>query len=70
MSNTKRKTFAFHQEDLAWINPFTLQWAQEDQDKEEATSDPGPDGDQASPPRTHSTRTALHDLAWKTAPAT
>ena len=34
MSDTKRKTFAFHQEDLDWINPLILEWAEENQDKE------------------------------------
>lgn len=31
MSDTKRKTFAFHQEDLDWINPLILEWAKENQ---------------------------------------
>ena len=34
MSDTKRKTFQFHQEDLDWINPLILEWAEENQDKE------------------------------------
>ncbi len=34
MNDTKRKTFAFHQEDLDWINPLILEWAEENQDKE------------------------------------
>ncbi len=34
MSDTKRKTFAFHQEDLDWINPLILEWADENQGKE------------------------------------
>ena len=34
MSDTKRKTFQFHQEDLDWINPLILEWSQENQDKE------------------------------------
>ena len=34
MSDTKRKTFAFHQEDLDWINPLILEWAEENQGKE------------------------------------
>lgn len=37
MSDTKRKTFAFHQEDLDWINPLILEWAEENQDKEKGT---------------------------------
>ena len=34
MSDTKRKTFQFHQEDLDWINPLILEWAEENQGKE------------------------------------
>jgi len=34
MSDTKRKTFQFHQEDLDWINPLILEWADENQGKE------------------------------------
>jgi len=34
MSDTKRKTFAFHQEDLDWINPLILEWAEENEGKE------------------------------------
>jgi len=34
MSDTKRKTFAFHQDDLDWINPLILEWSQENQGKE------------------------------------
>ncbi len=34
MSDIKRKTFQFHQEDLDWINPLILEWAEENQDKE------------------------------------
>ncbi len=34
MSDTKRKTFAFHQEDLDWINPLILEWSEENEGKE------------------------------------
>ncbi len=34
MSDTKRKSFVFHQEDLDWINPLILEWADENEDKE------------------------------------
>jgi len=34
MSDTKRKTFAFHQDDLDWINPLILEWAEENEGKE------------------------------------
>jgi hypothetical protein len=34
MSNTKRKTFAFHQDDLDWINPLILEWSEENEGKE------------------------------------
>ena len=37
MSDTKRKTFQFHQEDLDWINPLILEWSQENQGKEKGT---------------------------------
>ena len=29
MSDTKRKTFQFHQEDLDWINPLIHEWSQD-----------------------------------------
>jgi hypothetical protein len=31
MSDIKRKTFQFHQEDLDWINPLILEWEEENQ---------------------------------------
>ena len=34
MSDTKRKSFAFHQDDLDWINPLILEWAEENEGKE------------------------------------
>jgi hypothetical protein len=34
MSETKRKTFAFHQDDLDWINPLILEWSEENEGKE------------------------------------
>ena len=34
MSDTKRKTFQFHQDDLDWINPLILEWADENQGRE------------------------------------
>ena len=34
MSDTKRKTFQFHQDDLDWINPLILEWADENQDRD------------------------------------
>jgi len=37
MSDTKRKTFQFHQDDLDWINPLILEWSQENQDKDKGT---------------------------------
>ena len=34
MSDTKRKTFQFHQEDLDWINPLILEWSEENEGRE------------------------------------
>jgi hypothetical protein len=34
MSETKRKTFAFHQDDLDWINPLILEWSEENEGKD------------------------------------
>ena len=34
MSDTKRKSFAFQQEDLDWINPLIIEWAEENEGKE------------------------------------
>jgi hypothetical protein len=34
MSETKRKSFAFHQDDLDWINPLILEWSEENEGRD------------------------------------